>query len=605
MQHTTAIAGRWTLAIATSLGLATVANYANHKGYWEGTIHRVQTVDFNILSHMLPTKLSYALLEGNSEELQRTLDSNYGLFGLVVTDCQTDSAECSGQNILYASESYLDWRTELDNQGVDFLSNTEAPYRLLYNPPPLLTTDGYEDSRDETWDPTGLENEGEIIGRVYYVRGIPPNFWSYYRRWITGIPSGSLLRDSGAYKYFSLTIALFLLGGVAGVGVLEAVMAQKRLKEEKLNRTAEELKAVHQERNKLLGEKNTLLADLRSIKAEKISLGDQLKQQRKDYESQLEERLAISQSNRTKIEALEKELNLKSEKQGLDQIELQEREQFINSLKSQIDDLQRSEKDNEEIASRLTQQINSLREGRDKSKLEIEELNQQIKYIEASKKELIHQTHQIESGLSEAQREEERIKEEHERLLNAQIATNQHLRKEVDYYAELANKYEKDNNRLRNDLANQAVLSQYAGQSDLQEKQEISPSKNTESDIPEIDFSNVRIALVGGHSDFQDKILEGLYTAGLQKDPVQIFSKDHNTTKDIKSRLINCTFIAVFLHHSGHSLPVRVRNLNKKGTFKNSFVRFYNEKRQSSLEIVDEIISSILSDLQNPPPETA
>ena len=108
--------------------------------------------------------------------------------------------------------------------------------------------------------------------------------------------------------------------------------------------------------------------------------------------------------------------------------------------------------------------------------------------------------------LSEAQREEERIKEEHERLLNAQIATNQHLRKEVDYYAELANKYEKDNNRLRNDLANQAVLSQYAGQSDLQEKQEISPSKNTESDIPEIDFSNVRIALVGGHSDFQDKI---------------------------------------------------------------------------------------------------
>ena len=114
-------------------------------------------------------------------------------------------------------------------------------------------------------------------------------------------------------------------------------------------------------------------------------------------------------------------------------------------------------------------------------------------------------------------------KEEHERLLNAQIATNQHLRKEVDYYAELANKYEKDNNRLRNDLANQAVLSQYAGQSDLQEKQEISPSKNTESDIPEIDFSNVRIALVGGHSDFQDKILEGLYTAGLQKDPVQTF----------------------------------------------------------------------------------
>ncbi|MEG4229452.1 hypothetical protein QUA35_29780 [Microcoleus sp. N9_B2] len=79
--------GRFTLIATFSLGLATVKNWENYKNYWHGTIFAVQTVDFNMLSHTLPVKLSYTLLQGNIEELQRTLDSNYGLFGLIVTDC--------------------------------------------------------------------------------------------------------------------------------------------------------------------------------------------------------------------------------------------------------------------------------------------------------------------------------------------------------------------------------------------------------------------------------------------------------------------------------------------------------------------------------------
>ena len=596
MQHTTAVVGRWTLAIATSLGLATVANYANHKGYWEGTIHRVQTVDFNILSHMLPTKLSYALLEGNSEELQRTLDSNYGLFGLVVTDCQTDTLVCSDQNILYASESYLDWRTELDNQGVNFLISSEAPYSVLRDPPPLLTTDGYEDSRDETWDATGLENEGEVIGRVYYVRGIPPSFWNYYRRWITGIPSGSLLSDSGAYKYFSLTVALFLFGGLAGVGVLETVIAQKRLQEEKLNRTAEKLKAVHQERNKLLGEKNILLADLRKIKAEKINLGNQLKQQRQDYESQLEERLAISQHNRTKIETLEREISLTLEKQGLDQIEIREREQVIKTLTSQIEDLQSSENDNKEILANLTQQINFLREGRERSKLEIEELNQQIKTIEDSKEQLIEQTHLLESGLSEVKNEEDSIKEKNQKLLEKQIKANEHLRKELEYYASLADRYEKENRRLQNNLENQAAIQEYFKANPSQNDSE-TPISSKE---PEIDFFIVRIGLVGGHEDLHNKIIENLYKLGLQKEPKQIFSFEHNTRRDIKNKLMNCNFIAVFLYYSGHPTVKIFKRLHSRGAFENSFVHFFNERRAENSDIINEVISVIISDFDNP-----
>lgn len=72
------------LAVVSSvaLGLATVTSWYNYRSYWHGTIRRVQTVDFNILSHLLPTKLSHALINRDLEELQRTLDSNYGYFGM-------------------------------------------------------------------------------------------------------------------------------------------------------------------------------------------------------------------------------------------------------------------------------------------------------------------------------------------------------------------------------------------------------------------------------------------------------------------------------------------------------------------------------------------
>jgi hypothetical protein len=62
MKPIVGILGRFAVVMSTAMGLATVANYNHHKNYWEGTIYRIQTVDFNILAHTLPTKLSYALV---------------------------------------------------------------------------------------------------------------------------------------------------------------------------------------------------------------------------------------------------------------------------------------------------------------------------------------------------------------------------------------------------------------------------------------------------------------------------------------------------------------------------------------------------------------
>ena len=154
----TRLASCMTLAVGS--GISFVA--FNHHTYWNKTIFRVQTVDFNLLSHTLPTKLSYALGQNQLDEVQRTLDSNYTLFGLVVTDAD-------GDNVVAASGEQSDdhsWESVLDN----LQELQKHPHDFLFDPPPLYTQLSYDSPYALQPTPTNLSNQGEIIGRVYYVR---------------------------------------------------------------------------------------------------------------------------------------------------------------------------------------------------------------------------------------------------------------------------------------------------------------------------------------------------------------------------------------------------------------------------------------------------
>jgi hypothetical protein len=73
---------RFAMTSSVACLAATLSNWMDYQYYWNGTIYRTQTVDFNILSHTLPTKLSYALQKKDIDELQQTLNSNYGFFWL-------------------------------------------------------------------------------------------------------------------------------------------------------------------------------------------------------------------------------------------------------------------------------------------------------------------------------------------------------------------------------------------------------------------------------------------------------------------------------------------------------------------------------------------
>ena len=60
-----------------------VLSFVNYQRY-SSSLYKIQTVDFNILAYTLPSKLSYTLIKGDLNELQRTLNSNYGFFAWLV-----------------------------------------------------------------------------------------------------------------------------------------------------------------------------------------------------------------------------------------------------------------------------------------------------------------------------------------------------------------------------------------------------------------------------------------------------------------------------------------------------------------------------------------
>ncbi len=144
---------------------------AYYKSYWEGTIERVQTVDFNLLHHALPATLSHLILTGDDEALQKVLDATYGIFGLVITDP-------TGRKIIYKTEAVYKQKSWQDKVSIDYLAQQKEPFDTLLDPPPAKAQWEHKSPRHKDVTPTGQAGSGRVIGRVYYLRGIAPSFAS-------------------------------------------------------------------------------------------------------------------------------------------------------------------------------------------------------------------------------------------------------------------------------------------------------------------------------------------------------------------------------------------------------------------------------------------
>ena len=409
--------GRFTLLATFSFGLGTLRNWEHYNNYWHGTIFRVQTVDFNMLSHTLPVKLSYTLLQGNIGELQRTLDSNYGLFGLIVTDCKISTKDCLSEQILYQSKSSQKWTKEIS---LATLSN--HPYDLLQNPPPLQTERQYAKPDDSKPIPTGKVNSGEIIGRVYYVRGVPPTFIEDYNNWIK-----NPFKRTGSRTLYTSTFALFFVSGLSAWIIIEVVLSAKRNEQhlaqqqrEQLQREIQQIKLQLEEKNqqtiKLIDQRERGLAELESYRQGQEQNKRELENQIAFYESEL---ALKEQQQQETTQTLEDDLQLLwQEWQETSQRE-SEAKQRSEALNQTIADLKRDRDLIQQQSRQLEQQletipnINELNAALEGSRAELERIKAGSRDFEVY---LLEENHKLEEKNADLDREVNSALEENHKL---------------------------------------------------------------------------------------------------------------------------------------------------------------------------------------------
>src|SRR4029453_19542887 len=145
------------LVVLLALIIWVVLCQLHYTSYWAGTIHRVQTADFNLLHHTLPPALSQLILAGRDDLIQETLDSSYGLFGLAVTNA-------SGQAILYSTKKVYHRRSWQNLATPEQLGNIDEPFDLLTDPPPLETVFAHVSPRQSAAIRVGPEPAGRVLG---------------------------------------------------------------------------------------------------------------------------------------------------------------------------------------------------------------------------------------------------------------------------------------------------------------------------------------------------------------------------------------------------------------------------------------------------------
>jgi predicted RNA binding protein YcfA (HicA-like mRNA interferase family) len=370
--------GRLTAIATFSLGLGTLKNWGHYNSYWHGTIFRVQTVDFNMLSHTLPVKLSYTLLQGNIGELQRTLDSNYGLFGLIVTDCKISTKDCLSEQILYQSKSSQQWTKE---SPLATLSN--HPYDLLQNPPPLQAERQYAKPRDSKPIPTGRVNSGEIIGRVYYVRGVPPTFIEDYNNWVK-----EPFKVTGSRTLYTSTVALFLVSGLSAWIIIEVVLSAKRNEQHLAQQEREQLQGEIQQIGRQLEEKNQQTLELIGQRERGLAELESYRQGQEQNKRELENQIASYES-----ELAFKEQQQQETAQTLEDLQL---------LRQELQETSQRESEAKQRSEALNQKIADLKRDRDLIQQQSRQLEQQL--------ETIPNINELNAALEGSRAELERIK---------------------------------------------------------------------------------------------------------------------------------------------------------------------------------------------------
>lgn len=359
------------LAVTTivTFGVGAFSIFDRYNTYWNKTIFRVQTVDFNILSHTLPTKLSYAIINNQPEEIQRTLDSNYNLFGLVVTDP-------SGQKVIASSgkgNTDKSWLATLNSQQLQ--SNS---YDLLLDPPPLFPQWSYESPRALERSATNLTNQGRVIGRVYYVRGGKPLFQEDFSKWLSNPFSGS-----SRAEIYTMTMLACLGGGFAFWSLWEYLLYKKRVQQEKAKEREQTLIQQNQTLELQLTERISQLQQLqeqwRIEQLDSIKQAEELRSNNHQLQqeiSQLRETMKIlpavanSQSTQVELDRTKEEAESARQRQQQQEEEIKKLNHQLHVYQEQISEVKQKGTE----FKKLQQQIEEVKMARSQAESEMEKL---------------------------------------------------------------------------------------------------------------------------------------------------------------------------------------------------------------------------------------
>jgi hypothetical protein len=593
------------ISVPASIFLASILNWFNHNSYFE-TIRRTQTVDFNMLANTLPTKLSLALANNEKEEVQNTLNSNYGLFGLVVTDCPSSLRSCSDENIIAKSQPEMaGWKEKILP---DKLSSNE--YDLLLSLPPVNAERFFDNSRSDKSSSTQKVNSGNIIGRVYYIRRDPPSFYKSQEKWVKHIPDsvGILLTtgdfkkgwselssffDSGANKYYFLTNLFGLFLGLS-------IGQRWNLSNEKKKILEQEIDQVNRE-NEKLNQKNNQLQIRLTI--DKIASEESIKRTQ-DNVSRLRgiARQYLQDIDIKEYELKQTQLELAKERANLELVKQSSEKESINQAISH---------DIKQKISKILQRESELKEEVDKSRLSTIQYQDEIKSkeIEISQfqEKLIRTQSRLDQLVKQAKYFEEERKDNEKLRGDKQIDQSQiiHLQKKLkeaeqqteDEIKRYAEEFDRENEKLSR--ANEILLRE-----NIEGREQISSleiqHKELEEDLkmllqdsktPKINLSSHKVAIVGGTSRSVKKTAEILFQLGLPKDKfVEVTTEEHSSDKLVKSKIENCTLVAVVTRKIGHDLSGIVKNLKNRQAINGDVIDL---EYTAGATIADEIIKHV------------
>lgn len=208
--------------------------------YYSTALLKIHTTDLSFFSDQLRTQLSYYLLLNDLVSLQRVLDSNFGLFGFVITNCTSSSRECPGQKIIHSSNPNLGW---LRFPTVQDLSRSH--FIPLRGAAPVSPN-----------SPEVAARPGAIIGRLYMVTNIPLSFDEDYRLW-----RSSPFKDVGPWRYYLRAMEVCILGGILLWLIIELLLRMRRIQLRNVRQRELELMSNADNYLVLLEEKNAQLEE--------------------------------------------------------------------------------------------------------------------------------------------------------------------------------------------------------------------------------------------------------------------------------------------------------------------------------------------------------